>query len=120
MLKSQNPSTYYFESDDLISEGLPTVQHIANNLNVSPNYLSGLLKMLTGRSTQQHIHDKLIEKAKELLPTTDQSIGEIAYALGFEHRIHPSKYVFKLSDFSLETVCNVWAGVRVFSGCWCP
>lgn len=75
----------YFHSDDLISKGLPTVQHIADNLNVSPNYLSGLLKALTGQSTQQHIHDKLIEKAKEKLSTTDKSISEIAYELGFEH-----------------------------------
>ena len=50
-----------------------------------PNYLSGLLKVLTGQSTQQHIHEKLIEKAKEKLSTTDLSVSEIAYELGFEH-----------------------------------
>lgn len=75
----------FFRGDDLISKGLPTVQYIADNLNVSPNYLSSLLKVLTGQSTQQHIHDKLIEKAKEKLSTTDKSISEIAYELGFEH-----------------------------------
>lgn len=75
----------YFNSDDLIKKGLPTVQYIAESLNVSPTYLSGLLKVLTGQSTQQHIHDKLIEKAKEQLSATDMSVSEIAYALGFEH-----------------------------------
>jgi len=65
--------------------GLPTVQYIADALNISPNYLSGLLKGLTGQSTQQHIHDKLIEKAKEKLSTTNLSISEIAFNLGFEH-----------------------------------
>jgi AraC-like DNA-binding protein len=75
----------YFSSDDLVKKGLPTVQYIAEALNVSPNYLSGLLKTLTGQSTQQHIHDKLIEKAKEKLSTTDLSVSEIAYELGFEH-----------------------------------
>ena len=75
----------YFNSDDLITKGLPTVQHVAETLNVSPNYLSSLLKVLTGQSTQQHIHDKLIEKAKEKLSTTNLSVSEIAYALGFEH-----------------------------------
>jgi AraC family transcriptional activator of pobA len=75
----------YFNSDDLIKKGLPTVQYIAEALNVSPNYLSGMLKTLTGQSTQQHIHDKLIEKAKEQLSTTDLSVSEIAYELGFEH-----------------------------------
>jgi AraC family transcriptional activator of pobA len=75
----------YFNSDALAKQGLPTVGHIAETLNVSPNYLSGMLKVLTGQSTQQHIHEKLIEKAKERLSTTGLSVSEIAYELGFEH-----------------------------------
>lgn len=75
----------YFSSDTLITKGLPTVQYISEALNMSPNYLRGLLKTLTGQSTQQHIHDKLIEKAKEKLSTTSLSVSEIAYELGFEH-----------------------------------
>ena len=75
----------YFNRNDLVTKGLPTVQYIADRLNVSPGYLSSLLKVLTGQSTQQHIHDKLIEKAKEKLTTTDLSVSEIAYELGFEH-----------------------------------
>jgi AraC-like DNA-binding protein len=75
----------YFKSDEVVTKGLPTVQYISDMLNVSPNYLSGLLKVLTGQSTQQHIHDKLIEKAKEKLSTTTLSVSEIAYDLGFEH-----------------------------------
>ncbi|HXD94710.1 MAG TPA: helix-turn-helix transcriptional regulator [Bacteroidia bacterium] len=77
--------TDYFNNDDLIAKGLPTVQHIADALNVSQSYLSGLLKVLTGQSTQQHIHNRLIEKAKEKLSTTNLSVSEIAYELGFEH-----------------------------------
>jgi AraC family transcriptional activator of pobA len=77
--------TEYFNSDALAKKGLPTVQYIAESLNISPNYLSGMLKLLTGQSTQQHIHDKLIEKAKEKLSTTGLSVSEIAYELGFEH-----------------------------------
>ena len=75
----------YFNSDDLVKNGLPTVQVIAEHLNISPTYLSSLLKALTGQSTQQHIHGKLIEKAKEKLSVTGLSISEIAYDLGFEH-----------------------------------
>lgn len=75
----------YFNSEDLMNKGLPTVQFIANSLNVSPNYLSGLLKSLTGLNTRQHIHQKLIEKAKEKLSTTKLTVSEIAYELGFEH-----------------------------------
>ena len=92
--------TEYFNSDILLKKGLPTVQYIAGALNVSPNYLSGLLKVLTGQSTQQHIHDKLIEKAKEKLSTTSLSVSEIAYELGFEHPQSFSKLFKSKTNFS--------------------
>jgi len=74
----------YFDRDTMEKNGLPTVVFVAEQLNVSPHYLSGLLRSLTGLNTQQHIHVKLIEKAKELLSTTSMTVSEIAYALGFE------------------------------------
>ena len=92
--------TDYFNSDDLVNKGLPSVQFIADRLNVSPNYLSDLLKVLTGQSTQQHIHDKLIEKAKERLSTTDLSVSEIAYELGFEHSQSFSKLFKSKTEMS--------------------
>jgi len=75
----------YFSSGALAKQGLPSVVHIAETLNISPGYLSGLLKSLTGQNTQQHLHNKLIELAKEKLSTTNLSVSEIAYELGFEH-----------------------------------
>ncbi|MDR3713853.1 MAG: helix-turn-helix transcriptional regulator [Puia sp.] len=75
----------YFNSGALAKQGLPSVVHIAEALNISPGYLSGLLKSLTGQSTQQHLHNKLIDLAKEKLSTTNLSVSEIAYELGFEH-----------------------------------
>ena len=75
----------YFDNQNESQSGLPTVKYVADALNVSPNYLSDLLRTLTGQSTQQHIHNKLIEKAKEALSTTSLSVGEIAYRLGFEN-----------------------------------
>lgn len=75
----------YFDSDDLVTNGLPSVEFISEALHVSPGYLRSLLKTLTGQSTQQHIHEKLIAKAKEKLSTTSLSVSEIAYGLGFEH-----------------------------------
>ena len=75
----------YFNSDDLLTLGLPSVQYIAGELNLSPNYLSSMLKALTGRNTLQHIQDKMIEKAKEKISTTELSVSEISYALGFDH-----------------------------------
>ncbi|MBO9204821.1 helix-turn-helix transcriptional regulator [Niastella sp. MAH-29] len=65
--------------------GIPTVLEVARHLEVSPRYLTDMLKSLTGQSTQQHIHDRLIEKAKLILSTTRLNISEIAYQLGFEH-----------------------------------
>lgn len=75
----------HFAQDNLASVGLPVVEEIADQLNVSSGYLSSLLKIHTGLNTQQHIHEKLIEKAKEKLSTTQLSVSEIAYSLGFEH-----------------------------------
>jgi AraC family transcriptional regulator, transcriptional activator of pobA len=75
----------YFSSDELVTKSLPSVQYMSVTLHISPNYLRGLLKVLTGQNTQQLIHDKLIEKAKEKLSAEDLSISEIAYTLGFEH-----------------------------------
>ena len=75
----------YFRSGTLAKQGPPSVVHIAETLNISPGYLSGLLKSLTGQNTQQHLHNKLIELAKEKLSTTNLSVSEIAYELGFEH-----------------------------------
>lgn len=82
----------YLNSDDLINKGLPTVGYLGEALNVSPKYLSSLLRILTGQSAQQHIHDKLIEKAKQQLSVTDLSVSEIGYALGFEHPQSFSKF----------------------------
>lgn len=63
---------------------LPSVADLAAQLSVSPHYLSALLRSVTGMNTQQHIHQKLIEKAKELLSTTSLTVSEISFQLGFE------------------------------------
>lgn len=75
----------YFNAGIALNNGLPTVHYLANALNVSPRYLSDMLRLYTGHNTQQHIHRRLIEKAKEKLSISSASISEIAYELGFEH-----------------------------------
>ncbi len=79
----ENVLDKYFTDDSDMT--LPTVEKLATALNVSASYLSDMLRSLTGQNTQQHIHDKLIEKAKEVLITTDLTVSEIAYQLGFEY-----------------------------------
>lgn len=75
----------YFNAKTALIKGLPTVQYLAKELNISQKYLGDMLRSLTGHNTQQHIHLKLIEKAKEILTISNLTVGEIAYQLGFEH-----------------------------------
>ena len=75
----------YFTQDTSLNQGLPTVGYLAEHLNLSPSYLSDMLRALIGQNAQQYIHGKLIEKAKEKLSTTNLSVSEVAYELGFEH-----------------------------------
>lgn len=74
-----------FQKEKSFVKGIPTVKFLADELLISPSYLSDLLRSLIGLSTQQYIHAKLIEKAKEKLSTTNLTVSEIAYELGFEH-----------------------------------
>jgi AraC-like DNA-binding protein len=75
----------YSENGNLQSKGLPTVQHMASELTISARYLSDLLKQETGKTALEHIHIFLIDEAKNLLMSTDSTIAEIAYQLGFEN-----------------------------------
>ena len=79
---------------------LINVAQLADKLNISPQYLSDMLRQHTGQTALQHIHDKVIEKAKELLTTTDLSVSEIAYQLGFEYSQSFSKLFKSKTNFS--------------------
>lgn len=76
---------HYFDQEMPLSRGTPTVSYLAEQLHLSSSYLSDMLRSLTGQNAQQHIHAKVIEKAKEKLSTTNLSVSEVAYTLGFEH-----------------------------------
>lgn len=75
----------YYQSGELTELGPPSLQYLADKVNLSQNYLSDLLKKETGRSAKDHINDFLINKAKNLLLSTEDSVSEIAYALGFNY-----------------------------------
>lgn len=93
----------YFDTENALNKGLPTVEFLADQLNLSPRYLSDMLRSLTGQNAQQHIHEKLIEKAKEKLTTTGLTVSEIAYELGFGHPQSFSKlFKIKTSQSPLE------------------
>lgn len=75
----------YYQSGQQHESGLPTVQYMASQLHFSPRYLSDLLQHETGKSALEHIHLYIISQAKHLLVSTDGTIAETAYQLGFEH-----------------------------------
>ncbi len=90
----------YFDAENAGTDGLPTVEMLASKVNVSPRYLSDMLRSLTGQSAQQIIHEKLIEKAKEYLSVTSMSVSEVAYHLGFEYPQSFSKLFKKKTGFT--------------------
>ncbi len=95
LLKLEDLLNDYFKNDTPLSQGLPTVHYLAEQLHLSPSYLSDMLRSLIGQNAQQFIHDKLFEKAKELLSTTGLTVSEIAFQLGFEHSQSFSRF-FKI------------------------
>ncbi len=77
--------THYFSANTIQEQGLPTVKYLAEQVHLSPSYLSDLLKKETGKNAQEHIHFYLIEEAKNLLLNSEKNVNEIAYNLGFEY-----------------------------------
>lgn len=75
----------YYSTDKAMHNGMPSVKYFSDLLHVSSGYLSDLLRSLTGMNTQQHIHAKVIDLAKQMLTTSERTVAEIAYALGFEY-----------------------------------
>lgn len=77
--------TAYFEHGRLQQEGLPTIKYLAGELHTSPRYLTDVLKQETGKTALDHLHFFLLGEAKNLLLSTDQTIAQTAYQLGFEN-----------------------------------
>lgn len=100
LTKMENLLNAYFDSLAPLESGLPTVEYLADQLHLSPHYLSDMLRSLTGQSAQQHIHDKLIAQAKQYLSTTNLSVAEIAYQLGFEYAQSFNKLFKRKMDMS--------------------
>jgi len=91
---------HYYNSDKVSQTGIPSVEYCATQLSVSPNYLTDLLKKETGKTTLEHIHLFLIEKAKNNLLNSSNTISEIGYSLGFEYPQHFSNLFKAKTGFS--------------------
>jgi transcriptional regulator, araC family len=75
----------YFADPQCTAQGLPSVKYLADKVCLSPNYLSDLLKKETGMNAQDHIHSHLIKEAQYLLTSTNKSVSELAFDLGFDY-----------------------------------
>jgi AraC family transcriptional activator of pobA len=90
----------YFSKGFLQTKGLPSVNMMAEKLNLSARYLSDLLKQETGKTAIELIHIYLVNEAKNLLKGEEQSISEIAYSLGFENLPYFSRLFKKEAGIS--------------------
>jgi AraC-like DNA-binding protein len=100
LVRFENSLSSYFNSHELQKKGLPSVKYFAEQLFLSPNYLSDLLKKETGKNAQDHIHYFLVEEAKNILMSSDKSVSEIAYSLGFEYPQYFSKLFKQKTGFT--------------------
>lgn len=97
----------YYQTGKADELGVPNVHYCANELNLSPNYLSDLLKKETGKTTQEHIHLHIIEKAKNILLNSKDSISEVGYTLGFEYPQHFSSLFKSKTGYSPRAYRNL-------------
>lgn len=81
----------YFRSELPMQEGLPTVKYFADKVCLSANYFGDMIKKETGKTPQEHIQTKVLQLAKESIMETDQTVSQIAYALGFQYPQHLSR-----------------------------
>jgi AraC-like DNA-binding protein len=100
LIRFENIVSNYFNTNELQNKGLPSVKYFAELLFLSPNYLSDLLKKETGKNAQEHIHYFLVEEAKNILMSSDKSVSEIAYSLGFEYPQYFSKLFKQKTGFT--------------------
>ncbi|NEP38495.1 MAG: helix-turn-helix transcriptional regulator [Okeania sp. SIO2G4] len=75
----------YMNEDQIYGKAIPTIEEIANKLNMTPRYLSDALKVETGKTAIENLHLHLLDKAKDLLLDSNATVATVAYALGFEY-----------------------------------
>lgn len=92
--------TEYLESGQLQEKGIPSIEQIADKMSFSQRYLSDTLKKETGKTTTEHLHLHLIDKAKNILLQPNKSISEVAYELGFEYPPYFSRLFKKKEGIS--------------------
>lgn len=81
----------YFDSGLAQKEGLPTVKYFADKVCLSANYFGDMIRRQTGQTASEYIQRKIIDRAKEYLLSSDMTMSQIAYELGFQYPQHMSR-----------------------------
>ncbi len=90
----------YFEGNNAMKNGLPTVRHCASELCLSPNYFGDLIRKETGKTAQEHIKLHTLDAIKRELSNSDKTITDVAYELGFQYPQHLSRFFKKETGIS--------------------
>lgn len=72
----------------------------ADQLAVHVNHLNRAIRLTTGKTTTDHIFERLVSEAKILLKYTDWNVAEIGYSLGFEEPAHFNHFFKKQTDLT--------------------
>lgn len=103
-------ANFYKKLEDFFNEnsvaGLPSVAYFAQQSNLSPNYFGDLIKHFTGKAPIDHIHDYVIQLAKDKLKTTSLSVSEISYSLGFDYPNYFARFFRKKTGLSPKVFRN--------------
>lgn len=86
----------YFDENRQLTSGVPTVQYCAEQLAMSPSYLSDVITRTTGRAANHYIKQYVIQLAKNRL-VSGMNSSEVAYSLGFDYPQHFSRMFKKIS-----------------------
>ncbi|WET71824.1 helix-turn-helix domain-containing protein [Sphingobacterium sp.] len=85
---------------------LPTVAYFAERSHLSVNYFGDLIKHFTGKPPLEHIHQYIIQIAKERLRQTKLTVNEIAYDLGFEYPTYFTRFFRSKTGISPKAYRN--------------
>ncbi|WP_297606166.1 helix-turn-helix domain-containing protein [uncultured Alistipes sp.] len=90
----------YFDTDMQRQEGLPSVKYFADKVFLSPNYFGDVIRKLTGMTASEHIQNKVIDRVKEQLLSSDKTASQIAYELGFQYPQHLSRMFKRITGLT--------------------
>lgn len=90
--REENIAKHYI---DIVSQNYHHKRKVidyAEDMNLTPGYLSSVVKNVTGKSAAEWIEEYVLMEAKALLASTDMTIQQICYQLNFPTQSFFGKY----------------------------